>query len=596
MPTLHWVGKDKVVNHHRDVPYRVLNKAYSFASQPANYTNSIDNRIIHGDNLEALKSLLPEFEGKINCIYIDPPYNTGEEKWKYNDNVNDPKFKKWFEKTVGKEGEDLSRHDKWLCMMYPRLKLLHRLLADEGIIIIHIDENVYSFLHLILIEIFGSNNDLGSIIWDKKNPKGDATKISYQHESILVFSKNHLKVKDRLVKKKKNAEEILKKAKQLFSKIGKKEAQEDLMQAVKKYKLSKLILDQHSSVIDLDFVNTAFKSWIKKQSFSGGEAAYNSIDKNGDVFQSVSMAWPNKQQAPDEYFTPLVHPFTNKNCPVPERGWRYPPSTMADLIANNEIIFGSDESTQPRNKYLLKNNLHENIPSIISFAGSDDKFQKEVGVSFENPKPHVFVSELLSHFSQNDDLILDSFAGSGTTAHAVLKLNSDNPIASNRKFILIETLYYAETITAERVRRVMNGYGEGNKAVAGLGGIFDFYTVGERLLHEDGMLNPAVGLPAIRDYVAWTEGVPIGQCAPITPIATKGNASSPSWLGEVHGLGLFFVWEDATTTTLDLALLHQLVKKKGRYLIYADQCALGEDFMRRHGITFKKIPRDITRL
>jgi adenine-specific DNA-methyltransferase len=159
---------------------------------------------------------------------------------------------------------------------------------------------------------------------------------------------------------------------------------------------------------------------------------------------------------------------------------------------------------------------------------------------------------------------------------------------------LIEMMDYAETITAERVRRVMRGQGEG--AVSGLGGGFDFYTVGERLLQEDGMLNPAAGLPAIRDYVAWTEGIPIGQCAPLISASTEGNSNSPCWLGEAHGLGLFFVWDDARATTLDLSLLTQLVKQPGRYLIYADQCALGEDFMRRHNIIYKKIPRDITRL
>ena len=190
--------------------------------------------------------------------------------------------------------------------------------------------------------------------------------------------------------------------------------------------------------------------------------------------------------------------------------------------------------------------------------------------------------------------ILDSFAGSGTTAHAVLKLNAKD--GGTRRFILVEMMDYAETTTAERVRRVINGYGEGDKAVSGLGGGFDFYTVGERLLQEDGMINPAVGLPAIRDYIAWTEGIPIGQCAPLVPAATEGNCSSPYWLGEVHGLGLFFVWDDTNATTLDLSLLTQLVKQPGRYLIYADQCALGEEFMRRHGIVYKKIPRDVTRL
>ena len=140
MPTLEWIGKDKVVNHHLDVPYRVLERQYSYdESGRHEEDNGSENMIIHGDNLEALKSLLPQYEGRVKCIYIDPPYNTGNEGWVYNDNVNDPRIKKWLGDVVGKEGEDLSRHDKWLCMMYPRLKLLHRLLDDDGVIFISID-------------------------------------------------------------------------------------------------------------------------------------------------------------------------------------------------------------------------------------------------------------------------------------------------------------------------------------------------------------------------------------------------------------------------------------------------------------------------
>ena len=133
MPTLNWIGKDKVVNHANDVPFHVLERKFSFDVQGKHEEdNGSQNKVIHGDNLLVLKSLLPEYEGKVKCIYIDPPYNTGNENWIYNDNVNDPKIKKWLGEVVGKEGEDLSRHDKWLCMMYPRLKLLRRLLADDG--------------------------------------------------------------------------------------------------------------------------------------------------------------------------------------------------------------------------------------------------------------------------------------------------------------------------------------------------------------------------------------------------------------------------------------------------------------------------------
>ena len=142
MPTLEWIGKEKVINHHQQVPYRVLEGKYTYNAEKS------DNMIIHGDNLEALKALLPVYEGRVKCIYIDPPYNTGNEGWIYNDNVNDPKIRKWLGEVVGREGEDLSRHDKWLCMMYPRLKLLQRLLADDGAIFISIDdlEKVIKFI------------------------------------------------------------------------------------------------------------------------------------------------------------------------------------------------------------------------------------------------------------------------------------------------------------------------------------------------------------------------------------------------------------------------------------------------------------------
>ena len=126
MPTLNWIGKEKVVNHHLDVPFYTLEHQYGFHGDKPNDKSETrsGNLIIHGDNLMALKALLPEYEGRVHCAYFDPPYNTGEEKWVYNDNVNDPHIRKWLGEVVGKEGEDLSRHDKWLCMMYPRLVLV----------------------------------------------------------------------------------------------------------------------------------------------------------------------------------------------------------------------------------------------------------------------------------------------------------------------------------------------------------------------------------------------------------------------------------------------------------------------------------------
>lgn len=167
MPTLNWIGKDKIVNHHQDVPFRVLEHIYGFTEngEQKKPTES-GNIIIEGDNLEALKTLLPQYEGQIKCVSIDPPYNTGTENWIYNDNVNHPKIKEWLSHIVGKEGDDLSRHDKWLCMMYPRLKLMHKLLKDDGLIFINIDDNELHNLIAIMNEIFGVKNKISILVWD----------------------------------------------------------------------------------------------------------------------------------------------------------------------------------------------------------------------------------------------------------------------------------------------------------------------------------------------------------------------------------------------------------------------------------------------
>jgi adenine-specific DNA-methyltransferase len=178
MPTLHWIGKEKIVNHHQEVPYKILEKQYTYKDGKETAEGESENKIIHGDNLEALKSLLPEFEGKVDCIYIDPPYNTGEEKWIYSDNVSHPKIKKWLGEVVGKDSEDLSRHDKWLCMMYPRLKMLHKLLSQKGTIFISIDDNEVQHLRVILNEIFGESCFIASFIWEKRTNRENRKLVS----------------------------------------------------------------------------------------------------------------------------------------------------------------------------------------------------------------------------------------------------------------------------------------------------------------------------------------------------------------------------------------------------------------------------------
>ena len=193
MPTLEWIGKDKVINHHQQVPYRVLEEKYTYNAEKS------DNMIIRGDNLEALKALLPKYEGRIKCIYIDPPYNTAKSSdknkaWVYSDNVDHPKIKAWIGLAVGDEGEDLSRHDKWLCMMYPRLKLLHKLLSLDGAILISIDDNEYSRLKELCDEIFGNNNHVKTFIWYTAGHTDNQDYITGVHEYILCYAKDKNKL------------------------------------------------------------------------------------------------------------------------------------------------------------------------------------------------------------------------------------------------------------------------------------------------------------------------------------------------------------------------------------------------------------------
>ena len=189
MPTLNWIGKDAVVKHHKEVPFRLLEPVPAFACGDGEGRDS-GNLIVQGDNLHALKALLPRYAGQVKCIYIDPPYNTGNEGWVYNDNVNSPEIRRWLGEVVGKEGETLDRHDRWLCMMYPRLVLLRQFLRDDGAIFISLDDNEVGPLRLLLDEVFGSKNFVTTIAWQKIfTIKNSAKHFSEMHDYVVVYSK-----------------------------------------------------------------------------------------------------------------------------------------------------------------------------------------------------------------------------------------------------------------------------------------------------------------------------------------------------------------------------------------------------------------------
>ena len=387
--------------------------------------DNTENLYIEGDNLEVLKLLQETYLSKIKMIYIDPPYNTGKDSFVYNDNFN--MSKDAFSDASGQYDENGNLlfdmhsnnesngkfHSDWLSMIYPRLKIAKDLLKEDGVILINMDENEITNLQNVCREIFGEQNDLGTIVWDKRNPKGDAQGISYQHEYIIVYAKNKYEFlkNNKIQRTKKNASSIIEKANQLFKKI--------------------------SSTYTLEDANREFSSWIRSQNdFSGGEKAYNKIDENGKVFRPVSMAWPNKKKAPDDYFVPLIHPITNKACPVPDRGWRNPSATMKKMLENGQIIFGKDESTIPNSKYILSENMYENIPSLLYFGGSDTAYLEEIGVPFDTPKVAEVCKEHILSFTKDDDIVLDFFSGSATVAHGVMLANMiDN---GNRKYIMVQ--------------------------------------------------------------------------------------------------------------------------------------------------------------
>lgn len=543
MPTLNWVGKDKVVNHHHTVPFRVLNKVSTFRAPEGLPANTTDNRIIHGDNLEALKSLLPEFECEVTCIYIDPPYNTGNEGWVYNDAVNDPKMKRWLGQVVGKEGEDLSRHDKWLCMMYPRLKLLHRLLSYDGIIFVSIDDNEAVHLGMLMNEIFGAENLIANLVWKRKAGGGDDSEhIATEHEYVLCYAKR------------------------------KRQA-----------KISRVLHESPAMTAKYNRVENGQRYYLER------------LDKTSLTY-GESMDFPI--ECPDGTFISPPHPDPSN----PTTSWRWSETTVKDR--RHELEFVKEKKTQEWRVYTRTWEPTEGVTprSLLvekHFGRNRDGTQELDAILgpkvFNNPKPTKLLEHLLRMGAADKDaLILDSFAGSGSTAHAALKLNAQD--GGRRRFILCETMDYAQTITAERVRRVVAGYGTGTKAIQGTGGGFDYYTVGEPMFLPDGNLNEAVGTEAIRGYVAHSEGIPTEDRV------TPQNPHSPFLLGLNGDTGWVFHYEPDRATSLDMDFLASLrfggstgVSKPSTAIIYADRCLLSAAFMAKHGIIFKKIPRDITR-
>ena len=358
-----------------------------------------DGLLINSENFQALDLLMEKYRGSIKCVHIDPPYNTNTSGFLYKNDY---------------------KHASWLTMMENRLSLAEQLMAPDSCILCHIDKNEYENL----FQVFNTMqmDDQGTVIWDKRNPGGGTNKIAVQHEYIVCYSKGSMKLKVQPI----NRRWILNKA--------------------------ALLIKKHNGINEK--CRKEFKDWIKsKPELSGGERAYSEIDDDGEVYRVVHMGAPEPRTNP-KYFEPLIHPKTKKPCPVPGNGWSNSPEFMQGLLRKNLIIFGGDETSQPQQKWYLKERLVSELASVIPSGEKGKRKMDALGLNFPYSHPVGWYEKLVwSITPDRKGTTLDFFAGSGTNGHAVLNLNkADN---GNRKFILVEMGDYFNTTLKERIRRAM---------------------------------------------------------------------------------------------------------------------------------------------
>jgi adenine-specific DNA-methyltransferase len=586
MPELHFKGKEYVYNHHLTVPYRPL-----VAHSDKSVGDEAENLIIHGDNLHALKALLPRYAGKVDCIFIDPPYNTGNENWNYNDNVNSPMLKEWLDgNPVNKE--DMLRHDKWCCLMYPRLKLLHELLSEDGSFWMTLDDNEVHRARMVLDEIFGEDNCVGQLAWQKRTSRENRATLSPSIDHLILYTK---------------------------------------------------------SLPD---------SWrLYRNLLEPGEEGYSNPDDDPKgEWKSVPFSAQGYRK--NQVYI-ITTPTGKKLSPPKGRCWGATEPEFETLKRQQRIYWPKDGDGRPRVKQYpgeAKGLVPETLWLAKEVGDTEDSkkmlleiFSDRDELDFHAPKPPALIQRVLSIATTSNSIVLDSFAGTASTAHAVLAQNSkDN---GNRRFILVECEGYADTLTAERVRRVINGYEyqgtqkeellrekitwsnfskdkshkklldqvqslenlESNRfdsikktvkdgelivtgetkiteKVEGLGGGFTYYTLGDPL-DLDKMLT-GESLPDYASIGAWLFHTATGE-----PLNPKGIKEKQSYLGESTAFHVWLIYKPeldflkSRDAALTLSFAEKVAKKQGkRHLVFAPARFVPNKMLLPLGVEYAPLP------
>ncbi len=512
MATLNWIGKDAVANHDKEVPFKLLEKVPA-----ASVGKESKNLIVHGDNLEALKALMPFYKGKVKCVYIDPPYNTGNEAWVYNDKVNSPKIREWLKKVVGREGEDLTRHDKWLCMMHPRLKLLRDLMATEGVIFVSIDDKECANLKQLLDEIFGAANFIAQVVWEKMyTTKNDSRMISDCHEYVFVYAKS---------------------------------------------------------------IETKPLGLLPRS--EEADARYSNPDNDSrGPWKSIPL-YAKEERKNGRY--PITSPVTGRVWELPpNKHWIYAQSDMQKLISENRVWFGKTGNSSPNQKRFLTEVQQGLKPKTLwkhSEVGSNDSAKKDLkdlfgeNQPFDYPKPIALIKRMLQLSTKAGDIILDSFAGSGTTGHAVMELNKEDN--GSRNFILVEMEDgVARKITAERVKRAIKKY----KYADG----FEYCELRKPLFDASGMINEECTYDELAAYIYFTE----------TQMNIDKKKVSKPYIGTGTDRDFYLIYTGKGKNDLTRAVLAKM-HIQGKAVVYADRCLVDEQELAASGIIFKQIPYEI---